>query len=287
MVISAYSANKNMTAEDTGGVIDDFGIDPAQDAKDRMDAWQRDNTDFQNWDLSFESDWNQTDDNIAAASGGSGAFDELRTHNAANQIATLAKNGSGDHGGNWVDPTYDAAGSMTLRPDPSDPSDANDAQKLTYDAWNRLVKIENNATGDDIADYEYDGLNRRISKRLDTTANGTIDSSDDARHYYYNGQQVIEEADDPSGGTYDIDKRFVWGKRYIDDLIAREHDPDGDNTFTRHYTLHDRSWNIIALADDAGDIVERYRYTPYGDRTVLRGAGCGLMAWIDNRISDQ
>ena len=31
------------------------------------------------------------------------------------------------------------------------------------------------------------------------------------------------------------------------------------------------NWNIVALADLCGSIVERYVYTPYGEQTPLRG----------------
>jgi hypothetical protein len=42
-------------------------------------------------------------------------------------------------GADWADPVYSAAGNMTTIPKPGDPTESYDA---TYDAWNRLVRLE-------------------------------------------------------------------------------------------------------------------------------------------------
>ena len=55
----------------------------------------------------------------------------------------------------------DAAGNMTTVPDPSSLSDG---LTCTYDAWNRLVEVEDD--GQTLAEYAYDGLNRRVMKRV-------------------------------------------------------------------------------------------------------------------------
>ena len=36
--------------------------------------------------------------------------------------------------------------------------------------------------------------------------------------------------------------------------------------------LHDANFNVTAVADDQGTVVERYAYTPYGEATILNGA---------------
>jgi YD repeat-containing protein len=199
--------------------------------------------------------------------GGSDDPDQDRTHNAANEITDLAAASGAPATSNWVDPEYDAAGNMTVRPNPADPDDASDAFEHKFDAWNRLTKVLDESTGNPLIVYEYDGLNRRIRKVLDTDSNNFINGFDDARHYYYSAQwQVVEEADD----SFTVDKRFIWGKRYIDDLVARER--DSGSGFVRKYVLQDRLWNVVALAATDGTINERYRYTSSGERVIMTAA---------------
>jgi YD repeat-containing protein len=62
-----------------------------------------------------------------------------------------------------VDPVYDARGNTTKVPVPGD--EANHYYTLTYDAWNRLVKVEDGSDPvETVAEYRYDGLGRRIKK---------------------------------------------------------------------------------------------------------------------------
>ena len=42
----------------------------------------------------------------------------------------------------------------------------------TYDAWNRLVEVKDGSTNV-VAKYEYDGLNRRIKKHIDSASPGS------------------------------------------------------------------------------------------------------------------
>src|SRR5690606_21594962 len=121
----------------------------------------------------------------------------------------------------------------------------------TYDAWNRLVKLENGSGT--VAEYEYDGLNRRTTK---TTASET-------RHAYFSDRwQVLEERVDSST---DAERQFLWGLRYVDDLVLRDRDTDGNGTLDeRLYALSDALFNVVALTDDTGGVKERFAYQPYG-----------------------
>ncbi|MDR2409259.1 MAG: RHS repeat-associated core domain-containing protein, partial [Bacteroidales bacterium] len=51
---------------------------------------------------------------------------------------------------------------------------------------------------------------------------------------------------------------YVWGLRYIDDLVLREKGEE------RLYSLADPNWNVIAICDSTGDIQERYTYDAFG-----------------------
>ena len=111
----------------------------------------------------------------------SGAFELLqgRTHNEANEIDGGADDFQTTSGTDWANVSHDANGNMTVVPQPNALGSSYD---LTFDAWNRLVKVEDGATT--VAEYEYDGLNRRITKDV----SGTV------RHFFYSDQwQVVEE----------------------------------------------------------------------------------------------
>jgi RHS repeat-associated protein len=75
------------------------------------------------------------------------------------------------------------------------------------------------------------------------------------RHHYYSDQwQILEER---LNSSTTADKRFVWGLRYIDDLILRDHGG------TRHYVLHDY-FNVTAIVNTSGTVQERYGYDAFG-----------------------
>ena len=181
---------------------------------------------------------------------------QSRTSNKANELTNITETA----GPAWLTPVYNRAGNMTTIPKPADPTAGYTA---TYDAWNRLVKIEEGENT--LAEYEYDGRTFRTVKR-------TYDAGDldETRHFYYNsGWQCLEERVDTST---DPDRRFIWGQRYMDDLILRDRDTSNPKNGTldeRLYSLQDPNWNVIALAATNGTIQERYAYTAYGTPKYL------------------
>jgi len=82
-------------------------------------------------------------------------------------------------------------------------------------------------------------------------------------HYYLSaGNQVLEER---VGTSTNASQQYVWGLRYIDDLLLRDRDTNTDGTLDqRLYAIQDANWNLVAIADSAGSVVERYTYTAYG-----------------------
>lgn len=178
--------------------------------------------------------------------------------------------------------TYDDAGNMRLQY-----TNADDAWRYTYDAWNRLVKAEFVAdvgepteTATTRGTYAYNGLNWRVLKYADTDADG---AQDQARFMYYSpGWQLVEEFimnDQASAPTSpintgtgdlhaDVDQtmHYVWGIRYIDDIVARFVDDDlATAGYERvYYHLTDAQFSTVAIIDDAAKVKERVDYTPYG-----------------------
>nr|WP_228499037.1 hypothetical protein [Thermogemmata fonticola] len=88
--------------------------------------------------------------------------------------------------------------------------------------------------------------------------------------FYYSDQwQVLEER---VGGSTTV--QYVWSPVYVDALILRDRDSDGDGTLDeRLWVAQDANFNVTALVDDSGNVVERYIYDPFGQPTVLMLAG--------------
>jgi len=212
------------------------------------------------WTLDSTGNWN----NYRQDDDGNGCWDldQTRTANAVNEITNLSET----VGPAWVTPAYSRAGNMTTIPKPADPTESFTA---TYDAWNRLVKLEeDNVSGGlwPVAEYAYDGSKRRVMVKSYTS--GTLSET---RHAYFTANwQNIEERLGSSPSSADPDRQFVWGLRYIDDLLLRDRDTDSDGTLDeRLYALQDANWNVTAIADASATIEERYAYAAYGTPLFL------------------
>jgi len=221
-------------------------------------GWEED------WSLDELGNWNGYDQKTA----GSTTLDQARAHNKANEITQI--DSSNAH------VAYDRRGDMSTMPIPGV---WNDHYHVYYDPFYRLsVVTAQHRPIPSVADYEYDGLNRRILKF--TYASGTLV---EVRHYYYNdrGQCIQENLEgirlDALGhlepdGTIDANPicRYVWGDRYIDELILRQRDTDDNGTLDETlYALQDANFNVVALAEPDGDVVERFIYNAYGRATAL------------------
>ena len=123
-----------------------------------------------------------------------------------------------------------------------------------------------------VIEYSYDAQNWRTEKTIGGTTT----------HFYYSSTwQVLEERVDTSS---DPDRQFIWGLRYIDDLILRDRDTTGNGTLDeRLYALQDANWNVTAISDDTGAVQERYAYAAYGESAVLT-ATFGSRALIQLRL---
>src|SRR5262249_9217283 len=108
-----------------------------------------------------------------------------------------------------------------------------------------------------IAVYHYDGQHRRAIKEQYSS-----EVVSETRHLYYSaGWQVLEERLEAATA----ERQFIWGLRYVDNLVVRDRDGDGGGTLTeRLFALQDANWNVTALADETGAVVERYATDAYG-----------------------
>jgi len=139
--------------------------------------------------------------------------------------------------------TYDARGNITV-------DDKGD--KLSFDLMNRLLDYTT-ASGTKVT-YAYDAFGRKVASTVGSTTT----------NYVYAGSQVIAEY---TNGTLSI--KYING-RSTDHPVAYIR-----NGSTYWYTLDDLG-SVLAVTNSSGTVVERYRYTGYGDRTVLSASGTVL-----------
>src|SRR5262245_41064419 len=85
-----------------------------------------------------------------------------------------------------------------------------------YDAWNHLVEVKDSGSTV-LASYKYDALFRRIQE---THGSETRDL------YYSAAWQVLEER-----VGADVKIRYVWSPVYVDAMVLRERDTDGNGSF--------------------------------------------------------
>jgi RHS repeat-associated protein len=195
---------------------------------------------------------------------------QARTHNAQNEITSIA---------GATTPTYDANGNLTTD---------ETGRQLVFDPWNRLVRVKTSG-GSTITVYAYDALGRRVSENP-----GSV------RDFYYTAAwQVAEER---VGGVTRV--QYVWSPVYVDALVLRDRDADSNGTLEeRLYAQQDANWNVTAVINTAGVVVERRAqdqfglstyyaadWTPLSDTTVTWVYGHqglrheALVGLIDNRI---
>ncbi|MFH1730405.1 MAG: hypothetical protein ABIF82_01995, partial [Planctomycetota bacterium] len=179
-------------------------------------------------------------------------LDQDRTHNDANEITGITEQADPQQV-QWATPVWSARGNMTAAPQPTD---LESTYACKYDAWNRLVEVKdggrtasrspsNNARSrilrdarkrshrTSIAAYEYDGLNRRVKKHIDSQAQSEPDGVDTYRHFFYNaGWQILETRKSTTENTAPQDLepeyQYVWSARYIDAPILRDKNTDED-----------------------------------------------------------
>jgi RHS repeat-associated protein len=228
------------------------------------------------WDLAMLGNW----DVISVDGNGNGVYtdsgeEETRTHNEANELVTFDPGGSGA-----LTLTYDAAGNLRERPD------GTGEYIYTHDAWNRLVKVEYDDTSStyDRGAYAYNGLNWRITKNGDVGETPENELTQSRSMFYTADWQLVEElVDDDIGTGTDRRVQYLWGARYIDDIVLRREDRNDDGDFSDsgdiyRYYLSDVQFSPVVIVDETATVIEQVSYTPYGQarhhyRTDLTGDG--------------
>ncbi len=197
-------------------------------------------------------------DSISNDSNGSGTYttsspdeQQERTHNFANEIEDITN----------LPFAYDAAGNMTEQGLPSAST-----KYYAHDAWNRLTQVRIGTTT--YGEYEYNALHWRDVKRARVSPSAT--GPDEMRLMYYSANwQLLEERIDrswTSGFTEDERAQTFWGKRYIDDAVARRRDRNVDGTYDdKFFYVTDAQFSTVAMVNATNSrVVERVTYDSYG-----------------------
>ena len=187
-----------------------------------------------------------------------------RQFNAADQVTGY------DSSTNWVTPVYDAAGNMTVMPQPGNETAG---LYVVYNAWNEPTKVYSD-TGHTtlIAAYAYDGTGRLIESQSDFVS-GVPQL---VVHSYYAGSQVIEtrnatgaDAASQNPDTLSPTYQYVWSARAENAPILRDTYSSGSLVSdSRIYYLTDANGSVTAITDSSGNVLERYVYSPYGAVTI-------------------
>lgn len=121
-----------------------------------------------------------------------------------------------------------------------------------YDAWNRLITVED---GGDVARLRYDTRDRLISVVRGASTKQRI----------WDGTEVVEERN----GDGDVLAEYVYGTG-VDHALRTYRNGE---TYTYH---SDRQRSVAAVTDLDGHVVERYRYWAFGETSVYDGGGAPL-----------
>jgi RHS repeat-associated protein len=195
------------------------------------------------WTLDGAGNWTQVDG-------------ETRQHSSFNEITARTVGGtttavrSDDNGNETDDGTY----------------------LYTWDSMNRLRTVIRKSDNALVAVYSYDALGRRIQKVVPNSG-GQNDTTD----FEYDGWRSIEEWN----GVDALVQQYVFGA-YIDEPLVMDRNLNGDGTATgpgdeRLFYNQNTLYNVYALTDTAGKIVEGYQYDAYGRPAVFDAGANGVV----------
>jgi RHS repeat-associated protein len=224
------------------------------------------------WTLESHGNWKQ----LVQATSGVTTLNQTRSHTKANEVTAI----NATVGTNWGDGVLNRNGFMTRVPRPGK---ERKRWRLTSDAWQRVVGVAKDGSGKKIAEYQYNGLHWRIAKLKPKGRKW-----DRVDYYYSCDWQVVEEREllnTASKTTVATVPKFqwVWGTRYIDEVVLRDENKDGDGDCVdgadqRLYYAQDANFNVTALLDTAGTVVERVLYDAYGKSTLYNAAWSSTQA---------
>jgi len=112
-------------------------------------------------------------------------------------------------------------------------------------------------------EYVYDAFGRRVAKIDEETG--------EEKRFIYDGWRVIEEKNTDGSEA----ASYVYGN-YIDEVLGMRRDVNNDGTPEDYYYHTDDLYNVTAITDSAGNVVERYDYDDFGYPHFYNPAGIGI-----------
>ncbi|MFM9097465.1 MAG: DUF6531 domain-containing protein [Phycisphaerales bacterium] len=178
--------------------------------------------------------------------------------------------------------TWDAGGNLRERGIAGAPGTT---WRYKHDRWGRLTQVDlvNGTTVQPALRAQYSGLGMRcvVDRAPDSWVPPAAPTISQRRIGYFNENwQLLEEYIDNdlplATSITDIDQveQLVWGMRYVDDLVLRRVNANfaggTDTDFTDagdragDQFLNDTQFSVVAVIDNAGALLERVEYDPYG-----------------------
>lgn len=177
------------------------------------------------WDLSTVGNWQAHDLERTGSNppnySDTGEFQATGIFNIVNEMTSLEKDTDND---TVTDVTYTRSYN-----DRGDLTDDGENYTYTYDVLGRLVEIRNRTTNDLLSQYRYNGLGYRTGERIDTDADGVLESGeDDWRYFIYDARwrlvEVYEDSDDANPLEGLCPPRGGVGRGW-DRVVHRSHHP--------------------------------------------------------------
>jgi RHS repeat-associated protein len=222
----------------------------------------------QRWTLDHLGNWSQNRFDL----NGDGDFtdaeelDELRDHNAVNEI--LDRDTNGDSTPEFT-LAYDAVGQLT---------DDGEDYKYTWDAFGRMRKILKRSDDSLVEEIRYNGLGFMIGEHYDADEDLDVDSNDPWYFHAYDERwrqiATYRGADTSPKEEWVLHQAGLdglGGSSYINAIALRDRDHNTAWTAASDGTREQRifysqNWrgDVVALTKSDGTQVEQVRYTAYG-----------------------
>jgi RHS repeat-associated protein len=139
---------------------------------------------------------------------------------------------------------YDVEGNLIQKASKTNPADVT---TYAYDAENKLVHVTVGSAVTATIAYQYDALGRRIARSLNGVTTRYVIDGNNIRLELNSGNQIIA-ANTESG---------------LDQLLVR------DTSAGSYFVHQDGLGSTTAITDNTGAVVERYRYSSFGQLSVL------------------
>jgi RHS repeat-associated protein len=195
----------------------------------------------QAWDYDPTGNWR----GYETKAHGSVVLEQTRVHDKGNRLTQIEGAPNPvllDRAGRMREVSPDAGGNWSQ------------SQKVKWDAWSRVVRIESGGT---TSNYAYDGLTRRTTQSTDSATMHT---------YYSDAWRPLEERRDSQTVP---ERQYYWGARHRDDLVRRDRaTTSGGPLNETRYVLMDY-FSPAAITDGSGVVKERYAFSAFGVRRIL------------------